>query len=99
MVIRKHITVLSYSLFVLAQVLFAITVIARPAQAQRPSGIGNLTKALGLERLIPLVTGTPLPWSMGLVGSREKPATLCRRVPGSGSTSAFPQSISATPRR
>ena len=36
MVIRKHITVLSYSLLLLAQILFAVTVVSRPAQARDP---------------------------------------------------------------
>ena len=65
MVIRKHITVLSYSLFVLAQVLFAIAVIADQRKLKPQSAIGNLTMALGLERLIRPATAHRCPGQWG----------------------------------
>ena len=75
MVIRKHITVLSYSLFVLAQVLFAIAVIARPAQAQTPVGYwkfdeGSGTRAVdssGYGNAAALVNGVG--WVKGKAGN------------------------------
>ena len=75
MVIRKHITVLSYSLFVLAQVLFAIAVIARPAQARRSVGYwkfdeGSGTRAVdssGYGNAAALVNGVG--WVKGKAGN------------------------------
>ncbi len=75
MVIRKHITVLSYSLLLLAQILFAVTVIARPAQAQTPVGYwkfddGSGTRAVdssGYGHTAALVNGAG--WVTGEAGN------------------------------
>ena len=75
MVIRKHITVLSYSLLLLAQILFAVTVIARPAQAQTPVGYwkfddGSGTRAVdssGYGNTAALVNGVG--WVTGEAGN------------------------------
>ena len=93
MVIRKHITVLSYSLLLLAQILFAVTVIARPAQAQTPVGYWKFDDGSGTQAIDSSGFGHTAILVMALAGSREKSATLCLRMPDNSSMSAFQRLI------
>src|SRR5271165_4487301 len=75
MVIKKCITYCSYSLILLAQVLLAVTVIARPAQAQTPVGHWEFDDGSGAQAVDSSGTGhtavlvNGVGWATGTIGS------------------------------